>query len=288
MWPFENDEYPEGYVLPSDASQSSAPRGDHARRHGPAVLHYHRGEPFAADNVLLPDRSRGKARLAPQTLHWRRPLNDRKRAWGSAAAAIPIHWRWGALIITSDDLVFEDNQSLPELNFDGRTERLDRDLCQSPEIREVALTMEGCNALYTELRRGGWLRISEGQPDFKKERDLARKFSPHSKMEAATTLANIRRLGETSDDFLRATWLKHYHGYRAEYLSVRRQIKRLGWYDALERPEDTAPPEGTARLEDPVHPPNGFKVFMRELTIFVVVSMLAVHILVAAMAFLGF
>ncbi|WP_429807011.1 hypothetical protein [Ensifer sp. B1-9] len=178
MWPFENDDYPEGHLLLPDQGKPNNPRRYYARPHGVAVLHYRDGEPFAADNIRLPDGSRGKARLAPRTSHWRRPLNDQKRAWTSAATAIPIHWRWGALIVAPDDLIFEDNQSLPEISFDGRNERFDRDLCQSQEIKDLALTVEGCHALYTELRSGVWMPFSKTSL-FSKTSVILNKDTPH-------------------------------------------------------------------------------------------------------------
>lgn len=268
MWPFEDDEYPEGYLLPDSSEAPTSKPAEYGRRHGAAVLHYRRGEPFAADHVRLPDGTRGRVRLAFRSPHWRRPLNDHARAWTSAALAIPIHWRWGTLVVTPDDLIFEDDQSLWEVSFHSRNERLDGDLCQSKEIRELVLTMEGCNALYGLLLQGLWVRDPEDE------------CSTYSRKDAAKILAKIRCLGETYHDFRNIPWL-NYRGYPAEYQLMRHHLKRLGWYDILEQPIDTLFSESRP------NEPAGFLELMRRLALFVVASVVAFHILLAIAVLTG-
>ncbi|KQX94274.1 hypothetical protein N182_05165 [Sinorhizobium sp. GL2] len=267
MWPFENDEYPEGYLLSTDQSGPNEPRSDYGRRHGVAVLHYRFGIAFAADRVRLPDGTRGRARSADiGRQHWRRPLNDRERAWSSAAVAIPIDWRWGKLIITPGDVIFEDDQSLPEVYFTDDNERLDRDLYQSREIKDLVVTMEGCNALYRLLVYGFWQRDPDDEP------------CTYMQDDAARTLATIRGLGERHYDLTNAGWLGYDGG---EDHLMRRHLKRLGWHDVREQPIDTLfsesrPNESSETLE-----------LMRRMALFLVASVAALHILLAIAALAG-
>lgn len=261
MWPFEDDVYPEGYLLRASSDPPNNKSADYGRRHGVAVLHYRLGEPFAADNVRLPDGSRGRAKTAfIGRSKWRRPLNDHERAWSSAAVAIPIRWRWGTLVITPDDVMFEDELSLPVVDFYGDNERFERDLHQSKEIRELVVTMEGCNALYRLLLYGFWQRDPDDEPFTYLEDDAAR------------ALASIRGLGETHYDLANANWLGY--GGREDHL-MRRHLKRLGWYDAREQPAD--PPFAEGRLDQS----DGLPELLRRMALFVVATMVAFFILLA-------
>ncbi|MDP9634218.1 UNVERIFIED_ORG: hypothetical protein J2W85_006305 [Ensifer adhaerens] len=260
MWPFEDDVYPEGYLLPVDVTGTPLRWRDFGRRHGVAVLHYGHYGLFAADNVRLPDGARGRVRLAPQGPHWRRPLNDHNRAWSSAAVAIPVHWRWGTLTIGPDDVVFEDDQSLPEYMLQGRNERLDYDLCQSSEIRNLALTMEGCNALYGLLVERHWARSPDDES------------CSYTRKGAARLLAKIRGLGETFYDFTSPGWLC-YRGYAAEHERISRQLERLGWHDVTEKPASLS--------ADGAGASDGMPELLRTMALFVVGTMVAFFILLA-------
>ncbi|WDZ75046.1 hypothetical protein PWG15_10435 [Ensifer adhaerens] len=267
MWPFENDEYPEGYVLSEAPGQPKYRWSDYGQRHGAAVLHHRFGRPYAADNVRLPDGSRGRAHAAHiDRQDWRRPLNDHERAWSSAATAIPIRWRWGTLVVTPDDLVFEDDQSPPSFELAGHNAQLNDDLCQSVEIKQLALTMEGCNALYGSLLLGLWGRSRD-----------AEEGTSYSRKEAAKLLAKVRGLGETHYDIKGARWL-NYRAYPSELQSVSHYFERLGWYDLTEKPA------GNTAADERPYEPDGLRELMRRLTLFLVASMVALFILLAAMA----
>lgn len=259
MWPFENDEYPEGYLLPEDFSGPNEGSSGYGRRHGAAILHYRFGRPYAADNVRLPDGTRGRVCATHiNRKDWRRPLNDHERAWSSAAVAIPIHWRWGALIVAPDDLIFEDNQSPSPIHFSEDNERLDRDLYRSQEIRELAVRMEGCNSLYRLLVYGFWQQHPDEDP------------LTYTHDEAATTLAAIRGLGETHYDLANAHWLGYPGG---EDQLMRRHLERHGWYDLRDQPTATLVPASRPAA------PEGVSELLRRWALFVVASVLAFHIL---------
>ena len=260
-WPFEGNEYPKGYLRPAGQRTPEHGLRQHGRRHGVAVLHYRGAEPFAADNVRLPDGSRGRVH-APHINRqdWRRPLNDHERAWSSAATAIPIRWRWGTLVVTPDDVVFEDDQSPPSFELAGRNAQLNYDLCQSVKIKQLALTMEGCNALYGSLLQGLWGRSRDDEEG-----------SSYSRKEAAKLLAKIRGLGETYHDIKGARWL-NYRAHPPELQSVSQHFERLGWFNLTEEPAGN-PPTGERPCE-----PDGLRELMRRLALFLIASTVALFI----------
>ena len=195
------------------------------RRHGIAVLHHLSGKPFAVDNVRLPDGSRGRARVAHAGLrYWRRPLNDHEHAWQYGSAAIPIRWRWGSLVVTPDDVIFEDDRPSSTIDFAPRTERLDRDLYQDREIKELLMTIEGCNALFSLLVTKNWQRDPDDEPCW------------YTWDDAGSIIAMIRGLGETFND-VQSPWL-NFSEYATEYKLMRAHLNRLGWE---EEKEESAP-----------------------------------------------
>ncbi len=100
-WPFENDVYPDGYLLAGEEAERALQLDTHVRglrswgyQRGPSVTHYRGPYPHAADNVLLPDGSRGKIRaidIASVPATWRRPLNDPGGRWLATPSMSPFY-----------------------------------------------------------------------------------------------------------------------------------------------------------------------------------------------------
>jgi hypothetical protein len=220
---FDPEKMPEGYVLPPDVDPVRGDRGhfqprEWGRRHGPAILRYRLpSRPFAVENTLLPDGSRGRAQYMFGRDVFRRPLNHRERAWHDGMTA-PVQWQWGRLHVADEYAVFEDDNSVhPPLHMPPHLEAIGRDVAGDAELTALVASYEGAAALYVSLTHG---RTYIRPPD-----DIPVGL-PNA--QAGSIVAHMRGLGETALDveFIR-------DGDKAEFARqmarVSARLKELGW-----------------------------------------------------------
>lgn len=225
-WPFENDIYPDGYLLageePEKASQADvAGRMWWGYQRGPSVIHYFSCSPYAADNVKLPDGSRGKIRSdnigrVPST--WRRPLNDPGGRWLANSINVPVLWRWGTLTILDDDLVFVDAHKPLCHAFGAHSEPLERDLLADAEIQKFVMDPLAAHATLWMIVKGDWLHP---------ERKVEAFFTNG---DAANTICSLRALGEHFRDWLEYR-LFDERDFSDYFEPAREHVQRLGWID---------------------------------------------------------
>ncbi|SMD00119.1 hypothetical protein [Rhizobium sp. RU36D] len=227
-WPFENDVYPQGYLLAGEEAERALQVDTHVRgltswgcNRGPTVIHYFGRHPYAADNVLLPDGSRGKIRaieIASLPATWRRPLNDPGGRWLANSINVPVLWRWGTLTILDDDLVFVDAQKPLCHAFSAHSEPLERDLLADAEIQKFVMDPLAAHATLWMIFKGDWLHP---------ERKAEAFFTID---EAAYIICSLRGLGEHFRDWL--TYCLHdKRDYSHYYEPAREHLMRLGWID---------------------------------------------------------
>lgn len=170
-WTQFDGTYPPGYILPANTEPQRGPRGQFTpvncgTRHGRhAVVHWMNGVAVGADEVRLPvGRKRGRVRRdGHRTNTWLRPLNDERRAFDRDFMRVPIRWQRGHLEITHRDVTFVDSAPRPAPNYaeDPDAPFLKQDLSEHPEIRRIALELEGAIALRV-LLQDQFVRVSDG------------------------------------------------------------------------------------------------------------------------------
>lgn len=227
-WPFENDVYPDGYLLAGEEAERALQLDTHVRglrswgyQRGPSVTHYRGPYPHAADNVLLPDGSRGKIRaidIASVPATWRRPLNDPGGRWLANSINVPVLWRRGTVTFLDDDIAFEDAQEPHCHAFGGYSEPLERDLLADPEIQKFVGDPLAAHATLWMIAKGDWVHP---------ERKVKASFT-HD--EAADIICSLRGLGEHFRDWL--TYCLHdKRDYWDYYEPAKEHVQRLGWID---------------------------------------------------------
>jgi len=244
---FDPENMPEGYVLPPDVDPVRGERGhfhprEWGRRHGPAILRYHfPPQPFAVENALLPDGSRGRAQYLFGRDVFRRPLNHHARAWHDGMT-VPVRWQWGHLHVTDDDAVFQDDDSLfSPLHMPPELEAIAHDIVGDAELTALVASYGGVAALYVSLTNGRTYVRSPG--------DVAIGM-PNA--QAGSLVAHMRGLGETDLDveFMR-DGDKSEFGRQMARVSAR--LAELGWLEVVRSDEEFRQlrAEVTAALYDP-------------------------------------
>lgn len=233
-WPFENDVYPQGYLLAGEEAErarAGASRNGPAswgQRHGPAVLHHISQFAIAADNVLLPDGSRGKVRTTDlRGAIWRRPQSgdidhwdpDITGHWMWGSITVPVTWVWGRIRIADNEISFEDAPELCVPVFAGPSAAIERDLYNDPAFGQLLQDIDVAAAAISVLFQGDW---------YHEDRDEECSFSAFEN--SAATVADIRRKGETAFDWEGYAGIAKIRS-RAFDRMIREHLMRLGWID---------------------------------------------------------
>lgn len=159
---FHGQEIP---IIESGQSPPTGPYATWATRHGPALCIWHAGGlqpsggPSWADNVLMPDGSRGRAQymiLAP-TRAWRREHRERNSNLN--------RWIFGAVEFSDTDGVFTDlaPQPVPTAPIEWGYPDLECELWNSAEIRSQCQDRGSAMALFLALEHRHW-RHKSGAP----------------------------------------------------------------------------------------------------------------------------
>lgn len=140
-------EQDESYFLKPDSFTGSPEWGS---RHGPVICHWLGRLPLSAENVLLPDGTRGNVRREQggQDL-WRRPKGNNVECWAQSEAGKPVTWVWGKVEWSEKDAHFIDGE-LPQP--DGRNySSLALKFSQDAELRKMVQNFASAYCLYSVL-----------------------------------------------------------------------------------------------------------------------------------------
>ena len=185
-------------------------------RHGPAVLHMSYNQRLGADNVLLPDGTRGRVDLHVNYRNRaRRPLGDPDHAWGADSVKLRVKWLVSEVEIEDDDIRFVDR---PPVTFtpQGRNAEMHAALYADAEILQIVQSYEGAIALNNLLITADFIS-STGIEDC------------HTWDEAAEVVIEARGLNEAYFDIKFARLPENYGEYRRLMKRLRDRIAELGW-----------------------------------------------------------
>ncbi len=157
-------------------------RAAYKRQHGAALIEYSGDSPLRAENIELPDGTRG---WAQNTMgRWRRPHVPFEEMAGVAPATIPVSWRWGTLDISDHDVVFRPGP-LPEPDLDGPAGELKRELYANQALRALVRDFDAALMLYRFFINCDFVRVRDGH-----------KVRFEGNAEMAHFIADLRGIGE--------------------------------------------------------------------------------------------
>jgi len=179
-------------------------------RHGLAYCAWHRGTPVSAENVLLPNGTRGyvgHTSFGP-IVGWRRPECETEFAFDG--------WIFGNVELTDDDAIFTDAPAQPTVAppLDWGYPDLECDLWKSPSVREECQDQGFAMALYEALVSRNWRQIDGG-------------IWHCTNRNAGAIVAEIRGRGENYHDYYWRGLPELAAGYEAE---VETAIAQIGWF----------------------------------------------------------
>ncbi len=158
-------------------------RAAYKRRHGAALIEYSGDNPLRAENIELPDGTRGWAQCT-MGRRWRRPHVPFEGMAGVAPATIPVSWQWGTLDISDHDVVFRPGP-LPEPDLDGPAAELKRELYANHALRTLVREFDAAMTLYRFFINCDFVRVRDGhKPSFDGNGDVAQ------------LIADLRGIGE--------------------------------------------------------------------------------------------
>lgn len=211
-------DYPPGYLFEAadapevTSNSSAAPPSGWAVRHGPAILHMFHNYRNGADNVLLPDGTRGRVDMAiMQRNRGRRPLNDVDRAWTDDRVRVPIRWQHGEVTISATDIVFSDFDFSDA--FTPIHDGLRQAILADPWLGQLVTSYEGAIALYDVLGQGTFQSVEGREAGFTFD-------------DAAHIVAHLRGFGETLYDIRNAD-IQVNDAYRHLTGQVRSHVSKL-------------------------------------------------------------
>lgn len=162
-WTEIGDNFPPGYLYQVREAPEVTPHNRQSLpnqwgvRHGLAVLHMRHNQRLGADNVLLPDGTRGRVDLHVQYGNRaRRPLGEPDHAWGADSVKLRVKWLVGEVEIEDDDIRFVDR---PPVTFtpQGRNAEMHAALYADAEIMQIVQSYEGAIALYYLLKSADFI-----------------------------------------------------------------------------------------------------------------------------------